>query len=253
MLFGGVGLVIVVVVVLVVVAVTGGGGSSGGGAGVTPLQPAILTDITSVSPSQIATVAKENQLQHPPSEISAPALTADGKPRIVYLGAEYCPYCGGERWAMIMAFSKFGTFHNLKQLTSSASDDPTSIPSFSFVGSTYTSNYVVFDTTEEQDVNRNPLQTPSQADAELAARYGGSGGIPFVDIGGKWVISGASFDVTPMQHLSHETVAQAIKTGSTKYAADIQSTAGAIISRLCNLTDGKPGNVCRYFPSVIGQ
>ena len=27
-----------------------------------------------------------------------PALTADGKPLVVYIGAEYCPYCAAQRW-----------------------------------------------------------------------------------------------------------------------------------------------------------
>src|SRR5690348_15801045 len=34
-----------------------------------------------------------------PAEIKAPALTADGKPRVLYVGAEYCPYCAAQRWA----------------------------------------------------------------------------------------------------------------------------------------------------------
>ncbi len=32
-----------------------------------------------------------------------PALTSGGKPQIVYMGAEYCPYCAAERWAMVVA------------------------------------------------------------------------------------------------------------------------------------------------------
>jgi Domain of unknown function (DUF929) len=260
MLFGGIGLVLVIVIVLVVVAVTsGGGGNSGSNA--TPLaSPAILRQLESVSPETMAQQAKDNPpLQYPAATGNKTVLTAaNGKPKVVYIGAEYCPYCGGERWAMIMALSKFGTFTGIKQITSSASDDPAAIPTFSFVGSTFRSNYLVFDPTETQKVDRSPLQTPTPENAALEAKYDAppytqSGGIPFVYIGGKWVIDGASYDVTPMQHLSHATVAQAAATGSTKYGADIQSTAGAIVSRLCNLTGGKPGNVCKSFPAVIGK
>ena len=41
------------------------------------------------------------------------ALTANGKPEMLYMGAEYCPYCAAERWAMIVALSRFGTFTGL--------------------------------------------------------------------------------------------------------------------------------------------
>ncbi|MBO0693118.1 MAG: DUF929 family protein, partial [Acidimicrobiaceae bacterium] len=247
-MFGGIGLVLVAVVVLVVVAVTSGGGGSGSNA--TPLASAsVLRQVEGVSPATMATQAKNNPpLAFPVPTNNKAVLTASGKPKVVYIGAEYCPYCGGERWAMIMALSKFGTFTGVKQITSSSSDNPAAIPTFSFLGSSYRSPYLVFDPAETQKVDRSPLQTPTKANAALEAKYDAppytqSGGIPFVYIGGKWVIDGASYDVSPMQHLSHATVAQAAATGSTKYGADIQSTAGAIVSRLCNLTGGNPGNV----------
>jgi hypothetical protein len=34
---------------------------------------------------------------------------------MLYIGAEYCPYCAAERWPLVMALSKFGTFSNLPQ------------------------------------------------------------------------------------------------------------------------------------------
>src|SRR5438552_15983758 len=30
--------------------------------------------------------------------LEEPPLTADGKPLVLYVGAEYCPYCASERW-----------------------------------------------------------------------------------------------------------------------------------------------------------
>ena len=38
-----------------------------------------------------------------------PELTLDGKPEVLYMGGEYCPYCAAERWAMAAALSRFGT------------------------------------------------------------------------------------------------------------------------------------------------
>ena len=37
----------------------------------------------------------------PKAVTSGTPLTANGKPEMLYMGAEYCPYCAAERWAMI--------------------------------------------------------------------------------------------------------------------------------------------------------
>jgi Domain of unknown function (DUF929) len=257
-LFGGIGGVVIIVVALVLVYTLSSGGSGGSDA-TPPASPSVLAAIEGVSPASMAAQAKADPPTSPPVPISNGAsLTEDGKPKIVYIGAEYCPYCGGERWAMIMALSKFGTFTGLKQITSSSTDDPTSIPSFSFVGSTYTSKYIVWDPTETQTVTHATLQTPTKANATLENKYDNppytsQGGIPFIDFANKWVIDGASYDVTPLQHLSHDTVAAAASSGSTKYGSDIQSVAGYMVSRICSLTGGKPGNVCSSFPTVLGK
>ena len=48
-----------------------------------------------------------------PASIDAPALTADGKPEVLYVGAEYCPFCAAERWPVVVALSRFGTWSGL--------------------------------------------------------------------------------------------------------------------------------------------
>ena len=40
-------------------------------------------------------------------------LTKNGLPEVLYVGAEYCPFCAAERWALIVALSKFGSFSKL--------------------------------------------------------------------------------------------------------------------------------------------
>src|SRR5262250_635737 len=66
---------------------------------------------------------------------SGTPLTANGKPEMLYMGAEYCPYCAAERWAMIQALSRFGTFSGLSTVHSSTTDTPTNISTFTFHGS----------------------------------------------------------------------------------------------------------------------
>ena len=35
-------------------------------------------------------------------------LTQNGKPEVLFIGGEYCPYCGAQRWAIAAALSRFG-------------------------------------------------------------------------------------------------------------------------------------------------
>ena len=65
--------------------------------------PATVLDKVGAGPSGVA----------PLKTISSPSLSLDGKPEVLYIGAEYCPYCAAERWAMVQALSRFGTFSNL--------------------------------------------------------------------------------------------------------------------------------------------
>ncbi len=52
-----------------------------------------------------------------------PPMTLNGKsPAMLYYGAEYCPYCAAERWAMTAALARFGTWSNL-QITASSHTD----------------------------------------------------------------------------------------------------------------------------------
>src|SRR5258708_20962563 len=67
-----------------------------------------------------------------------PPLTgSNGHPEFFYVGGEFCPYCGAQRWAIINALGRFGTFSNLSQTQAYEYN----VPTFSFYGSKYTSSY----------------------------------------------------------------------------------------------------------------
>jgi hypothetical protein len=72
-------------------------------------------------------------------------MTLNGKsPAMLYYGAEYCPYCAAERWAMTAALSRFGTWSNLKITASSHTDVDPETHTFSYYGATFTSPYIAF-------------------------------------------------------------------------------------------------------------
>ena len=93
----------------------GNSGSSGTAAGSAAAAPtgasltALIGKVTSVPAATLDQVGG-GTVTAPPTTISGAALTSGGKPEMLYIGAEYCPYCAAERWAMIVALSRFGTF-----------------------------------------------------------------------------------------------------------------------------------------------
>ncbi|WP_164512598.1 DUF929 family protein [Nocardioides baekrokdamisoli] len=183
---------------------------------------------------------------------SGPALTEDGKPVVVYVGAEFCPFCAGQRWALIAALSRFGTWDKLGRQSSSADDVYASTSTFTFHGATYTSKYLVFSGTEALDGNRNPLDTPPARDSQVWTTLGQSS-FPFLDLGGMYAMSGAQFQPTSL-HVdagdsqsaprSWDEIANALTDPTSAQSKQILGAANILTAELCTLTNNQPANVC---------
>jgi Domain of unknown function (DUF929) len=183
---------------------------------------------------------------------ASPPLTGGGKPQVVYVGAEYCPYCAAERWAIAVALSRFGTFSGLRLIHSSSTDIHPNTPTLSFYKSTYSSRFVSFSPTEAQTVDRAPLQPVTTLDKSLMDKYdappyvpaGYNGSFPFVDFGNKYVITGASYDPGLLAGLSWGQIATDLAHPTSPVGRAIDATANRITAAICALTGGKPGDVC---------
>ena len=141
-------LVVVIVAVLVIVKVAGGGSGSGSTvdqasppAG-TPIPTATLAKLQSI-PISTLTAAPTGGIVTTPQAVDDPALKADGKADLLFIGAEYCPHCAAERWPLYIALSKFGTFSPQPGRIHSANEDG-DVPTMTFYGTTYTSPYFTF-------------------------------------------------------------------------------------------------------------
>ncbi|MCU4182970.1 DUF929 domain-containing protein [Acidiferrimicrobium sp. IK] len=253
--------VVVVAVVAVIVGVkAGGGGSNSGLDKRSAISTAALDQVMGVTPAEMATAAEHRKLGAYPFAVTSSALTSAGKPEVLYIGAEYCPYCAGERWALAMALNQFGTFTGLRSVTSTPNDSVASVPTFTFYQSTYSSPYIVFKPVEQQTVSGKTLETPTKAETAILTKFDGppytqSGGIPFLDIGGKWIQDGINFVNSTMSHQSFDAIASQLPNGgTTPIGADIDATAGVLVSDICALTGGQSlhdNAACKAFPSVI--
>ena len=85
----------------------------------TALPASVIRDITTVPASTLTSVGTGTADTKSVTVVSsAKTLTSGGKPEVLYIGAQYCPYCAAERWALVAALSKFGTFHGLSGIHS---------------------------------------------------------------------------------------------------------------------------------------
>ncbi len=227
-----------------------------------PASSKIVSQVTSVSMSTLDAIALGSSSPLP-TKISAPALTSNNKPEIFYEGAEYCPFCATERWAMTVALSKFGNFSNLSQTQSSSTDVYPNTPTLSYYGSSYRSNYISFVPVEIYTNiptgagGYTSLDTPTSSQVALVSKYdaapyvpsASAGSIPFLDFGGKFLISGATYLPTVIQGKTANQIATSLNDPSSPIAKGADGAANAMIAAICELTNNQPSSVCD--PTII--
>jgi hypothetical protein len=179
------------------------------------------------------------------TRVSGTVLTGPGgRPEVFYYGAEYCPYCGAQRWPMIVALSRFGTFSGLTTTSSSSTDIYPNTPTFTFHKATYASQYIEFASVETTDRNQQPLESPTQAQAALVSKYNTSGSIPFIDVGNRYAISGAMYLPDILSGMSWQAVADAVLQPASPQAKAILGSANLLTAAICGLTADQPAAVC---------
>jgi thiol-disulfide isomerase/thioredoxin len=238
--------VIAIVVVLVVVKATGNG-SNQKQLSTEVLPASVTSQIASVPASTLNSVGIGQILSYNPSPISSisnTALKSNGKPEMLYIGAEFCPYCAAERWAMAVALDRFGHFTTtLTGIHSSSTDTDPNTPTLTFYRAGYTSPYLVFTPVENETVNKTLLQTPTPAEQTLWNDYNANS-YPFIDFGNKYVIKAPSYDPATLKGLTWAQVAADLKNPSSTVAKNVDGAANLITAAICKMTGGQPGSVC---------
>jgi hypothetical protein len=219
--------------------------------GVQPTPDELLNDITSI-PASVYDKVGEGSADALPRKLPGPLLkAADGKPRVVYIGALYCPFCATERWAMVAALSRFGTFSNLGISESAAT--PEVYPqtrTFSFHGSTYTSKYLTFEPVETETNTEEPLDVPTPEQQALQQTFdappyaSGGDAIPFIDFANEFVVSGSTYSPAVLQHQSYSQIAAAMRDPDTDISQGAIGAANGLTAAICEVTANQPANVC---------
>ena len=244
---GGIAVALLAVIGIIIGALVSRSSPSPPAAGSRPLPAGVQPKLT-VPVGTLATVglgSSGTQLLKP---VTGPALASGGKPEMLYIGAEWCPYCAAERWAMAVALNRFGSFTPLRGVHSSPTDAFPNTATLTFFGSTYTSNYLVFTPVETQDVNHNPLQTPTAAQKALWAKYEPPGNsYPFIDIGNRYVAT-TTYNPQVLQGLSWNQIATDLHNPSSPVAQGAVGSANLLTAAICKITRNAPASVCSAAP-----
>jgi hypothetical protein len=248
-----IGVVIVIFLILVIVKSPTTQNTSGADV----LAPSSLVNsIESLDNTVIQSVGKGSSNAQPIS-ISGPSLSQNGKPTMLYMGAEYCPYCATERWPMAVALTRFGTFSGLGETHSSTTDVYPDTQTLSFYKSTFTSQYLNFTPVEvysniASGTGYTSLQKPTSEQQSLEDTYDSppyvpsadAGSIPFMYFGGKYILTGASYSPSTLAGKSYNNITTALKNPKSAISQGVFGTANIITATICKMTNDQPSNVC---------
>jgi Domain of unknown function (DUF929) len=222
-----------------------------------PVPPDVLASVTNVPAATFAQVGRGTATALPIPVRTDVRRGPSGLPLVTYIGAEYCPFCAAERWPLIVALSRFGQFANLRTSHSASDDVFPNTPTFSFAGASFSGQYLEFSAVELQSNVRSggsyaPLQTPTADQAQLLRQYSAppyvpsnaAGSIPFIDIAGQYIISGATYRPEVLRGQTLESIAGSLANPASAQAQAIIGAANGITAALCAATDNTPADVC---------
>ncbi len=219
----------------------------------------ITAELTSIPQSTLDRAAAlflrstSEQLDFYPQPISGSPLTSGGKPELFYYGAEFCPFCGADRWSIALALAQFGRFSPLGLMVSSTQDIYPSTNTLTFYGSHYASPLVAFVPVEaytnQPCATCTPfpfgtLQTLTSSEQQLIDLYDQYEIPPFLDVGDRWATISTYPDPSLLEGLSWSQIVSALSDPSSPVAQTVDGGAELLAAQLCQATSEQPRQVC---------
>jgi thiol-disulfide isomerase/thioredoxin len=239
--WAGLGMVALVIAAAVAIFLTRGGDSGTATASegqTTPAGEAAGASIPQAAALALGQVRK----------VSDQPIYDQGKPSVFFMGAEWCPFCASERWALVEATSRFGTWSGLKELRSRPGQGNfPSLPTYDLTGATYKSDLIALRHIEVATVDGDPLQKVGPFEEGLVNEYDKAGSIPFLFLGGPGGRYTADLAYSPalLEGQSFAALRQDVAAGAPTEAAEaIAGEADAITALICRLDGGQPASVC---------
>ena len=212
---------------------------------------AVVRQVTTV-PAAVLSRVSQGQAITPLQAVrtSGPPLTIGGKPAIVFVSEESCPFCAAERWSVAVALSHFGSWNHLGSTRSSATDVYPDTATLSFRTAAYQSRELTLRTTELADNAGRPLQAQTPLDTRLIDAFDvppyvnnadQSGAVPFLDIANRYILAGAQYNPQILAGLSASQIAGQLSNPSSPVAQAIDGSAQVIVAAIDQVLQGKTG------------
>jgi thiol-disulfide isomerase/thioredoxin len=246
------GLAMVALVIGAAVALFLARGGSGANASATAASGSVPAG--SHRPSDAASVA----LGQVRRESGEPLLDG-GRPLVFFMGAEWCPFCASERWALVEATSRFGKWSGLRELHSRAGQDYLpSLPTYDLSRATYTSAYLSLRHKEVATVDGDPLQKLGSFEQRLVDENDKLGSIPFLFAAGprgRYTVE-LAYSPSLLESQSFVSLREGVAASAPTPAVEaIGGEADAITALICKLDGRQPASVCAMgsIPALEGE
>jgi hypothetical protein len=192
---------------------------------------------------------------HPTGSATQWQATSSGGatlPVVYFYGAEFAPYAAAQRWPVILALSRFGTFTQLGLMQSSNTTAFPNLSTFTLWDVGYQSKYLILQPVERYS-SLNPtgagylsLQVPSAREAAAVSQYApGSDTFALTDVANKYVLSGSSYSPAVLDGLSQDQIAGYLATPAAPLTQAVVTAANEISATICAVDHGRPGSVCQ--------
>ncbi|MDE2179116.1 MAG: DUF929 family protein [Xanthomonadaceae bacterium] len=217
-----------------------------------PVAPALLEQLEQASAAGLQLVTRPMPVDV--TEIQGPSL---GKPPVLlYVGADFCPYCASQRWGLLLTLLRFGRLTGVHYMLSSASDVYANTATFTFQFSRYTSPYLRFQAFETADRDQQSLMpmTPQATaifqtyDVPPYAHF--SYGIPFVYLNGAYLLTVPMISPASLQDLSWEQIAAQLADPRSALFRATMPQVNLLSAAICRVDGHQPARICTA-PGVI--
>jgi thiol-disulfide isomerase/thioredoxin len=190
---------------------------------------------------------------------SGEPLLDGGRPLVFFMGAEWCPFCASERWALVEATSRFGKWSGLGELRSrSGQDFFPSLPTYDLSRATYASRYINLRHKEVATVDGDPLQKLGSFEERLVDEYDKLGSIPFLFASGppgRYTVD-LAYSPGLLTGQTFASLREAVAAAAPTPAVEaIGGQADAITALICKLDGRQPASVCAKgsIPALEGE
>jgi hypothetical protein len=173
------------------------------------------------------------------------------KPVVFFYGAEFAPYAAAERWPLVLALSRFGTFSQLGLMQSSPTTAFANLNTFTFWQADYSSKYVALESIERYSA-LNPtgagylkLEKPDARQKAAVANYSSSPtDFALLDVGNRWVLNGSSFAPSVLAGMTQAEVTADLTSPTSPLTQAVVGSANQISAAICNADGQAPASVC---------